>query len=61
MDPEKAHALARLIVEDLCENGNGDKGDRLVITADGPPSRDLGGWSRLALLHRIARVLAENG
>ena len=55
-DVEKA---AQAIVDDLFMNGNGDRAERLVLTADGPPRRDLGGWSSTAVLHRIKRLLTR--
>lgn len=36
---------ARAIARDLFTNGAGTKADRLVLTIDGPPKRDLGGWA----------------
>jgi hypothetical protein len=61
MTPEDANRLAKLIVDDLFVNGNNEQGQRLVITDDGPPKRDLGGWSRVAVYHRVAKLCRTCG
>ena len=48
-----------LIVNDLFINGGGQRADRLVLTDDGPPTRDLGGWSRAAIADRIFTLLRK--
>ena len=50
------HELAEQIADDLFTNGDGKRADRLVLTADGPPRRDLGGWSRRAVMDRVAAI-----
>lgn len=57
---EASPDVARLIeqiVDDLFVNGAGDRADRLVLTVDGPPSCDLGGWCRGALRDRLVAAL----
>jgi hypothetical protein len=44
-------------VDSLFINGSGERADRLVLTQDGPPSRDLGGWCRGALVDQLAARL----
>jgi hypothetical protein len=56
----RAH-LEQLIarfVDDLFVNGSGQQADRLVLTVDGPPSRDLGGWCKAAIADRLREALA---
>lgn len=50
-----AYRLAQKIVDDLMVNGAGEKADRLVLIDQ--TGRDLGGWGKVPLLHRIAAVL----
>lgn len=38
--------VATEIADALFTNGSGDRAKRLVLTIDGPPKRDLGGWTR---------------
>lgn len=45
-------------VDSLFVNGAGERADRLVLTVDGPPSRDLGGWCRSAIVDRLHAVLS---
>ena len=49
--------LAEQIADELFTTGDGKRADRLVLTLDGPPRRDLGGWSRRAVLDRLAAIL----
>lgn len=51
--------LAEEIAADLFTNGNGDRAGRLVLTIDGPPRRDLGGWGQKAMADRIEDKLRE--
>lgn len=44
-------------VEDLFTNGFGEKADRLVLTVDGKPPRDLGGWGRGPVRDRMHSLL----
>ncbi len=46
-------------VDGLFVNGSGQKADRLVLVADGPPSRDLGGWCKQAIADRLMVALAS--
>lgn len=51
-DPSSDPAVIRLIdeiVEYFFTNGSGQKADRLVLTVDSVPKRDLGGWCRAAI------------
>jgi hypothetical protein len=50
---ERLTALVQQIVDDLFTNGSGQRADRLVLTIDGPPTRNLGGWCREAIRDRI--------
>ncbi len=45
---------AERIADDLFTNGEGQRADRLVLTVDGPPRLDLGGWSASAIADQIA-------
>jgi hypothetical protein len=58
MTEKTAKRIATLIVDDLFQNGTGDKAERLVLTINGPPKRDLGGWSRGPMIDRIADMLS---
>jgi len=49
--------LAHRIAERLFTNGQGVRAARLVLTIDGPPKRDLGGWCEEAVVDRIVEVL----
>lgn len=49
--------MARRVARRLFMNGAREQADRLVLTADGPPKRDLGGWSKEAAVDQIADVL----
>lgn len=57
MTTEDRLALAARITAELFQNGFGDQADRLVLTVDGPPRRDFGGWNRRAVEEVIARLL----
>lgn len=59
MTRDRAVTIAAVITDHLLVNGAGDRADRLVLTVDGPPTRDLGGWSRQPLIDRIARLLQQ--
>jgi hypothetical protein len=50
-------ALAKQIAHDLFVNGQGQCAQRLVLTIDGPPTRNLGGWSEEAMADRIEDLL----
>ncbi len=50
-------ALAEQITEDLFTNGAGERAERLVLTVDGPPKRDLGGWCERAMADRIGDLI----
>ncbi len=52
--------LADYITEDLFTNGSGERADRLVLTIDGPPKRDLGGWGKLPFADRLRDLLASH-
>jgi hypothetical protein len=52
--------LAREIASDLFVNGQGERCQRLVLTIDGPPARNIGGWSESAVAFRIERMLRAN-
>lgn len=55
---EQAQRNAEAIVNDLMTNGQGDKATRLVLVDDAyVPIKDLGGWSREALIRRITKIL----
>jgi hypothetical protein len=47
--------LAEQIADDLFTNGEGKPADRLVLTVNG--RRDLGGWSRGAVIDRVVAIL----
>ena len=49
--------IARMIADDLFANGAGELAERLVLTVDGPPKRNLGGWSKAAVITRITSLL----
>jgi len=51
--------LIEKFVTGLFTNGNGDTADRLVLTSDGPPKRDLGGWGRKSVEDRVRALAAE--
>jgi hypothetical protein len=44
---------AEALTENLFTNGSGARADRLVLTIDGPPTRDLGGWCRGAVIDQL--------
>lgn len=50
--------LAERVAAALFVNGSGERAERLVLTIDGPPKRDLGGLSQLGATNSIERVLA---
>lgn len=47
------------LVDALFTNGSGEKADRLVLTVDSTPKRDLGGWCRGAVVDRLREALAS--
>lgn len=53
--------LAEKIAADLFTNGNGDKGDRLVMVQEPQeaPRRDLGGWCQAAVVNRVENILKQ--
>lgn len=57
MKPKSNRELAERIANDLFRNGSNQLAERLVLTIDGPPKRDLGGWSEKALADQIERLL----
>lgn len=54
---EADRARLTQIVDDLFVNSFGERADRLVLTIDGPPRRDLGGWCRQAIVDRLVALL----
>ncbi len=52
--------IAEQIADDLFVNGAGERAQRLVLTVDSPKKLDLGGWSYLCLVDRIADILKES-
>jgi len=54
---KNARAVAKRIARDLFVKGSGDRAERLVLTIDGPPKQDLGGWSERAMADRIETLL----
>jgi hypothetical protein len=52
-------ATAEAIADALMTNGFGDVADRLVMVGPlaGVPDRDLGGWSRRAVIAQVVKVL----
>lgn len=62
-EPVSLEQLIAQFVDGLFVNGSGQKADRLVLTVDGPPSRDLGGWCKQAIADRlmVALVSLPNG
>ncbi len=51
--------LASAVARDLFTNGAGERAQRLVLTIDGPPRRDLGGWAEGVVTDTIADALVE--
>jgi hypothetical protein len=51
--------VAEKIAEAIFVNGQGQKAERLVLTVDGPPQRDLGGWGFRPIIDQIEKVLAD--
>jgi hypothetical protein len=49
--------IAEEFVERLFTNGGGDVADRLVLTVDAHPRRELGGWCRGAIIDRLVVLL----
>jgi hypothetical protein len=50
--------LPERIAEHLFTNGDGQRAERLVLTVDGPPKRDLGGWCFAAVVDYLRDQLA---
>ena len=57
MTEQELRTLAEKIARCLFTNGAREQATRLVLTDDGPPIRDLGGWSRVAVIEQIYDVL----
>lgn len=49
--------MAECIADDIMLNGNNEKAERIVLLL--PGDRDGGGWSRDALVARIAKMLLQ--
>ncbi len=49
--------LAKLMARDLFTNGQNERATRLVLTVDGNPPRDLGGWNEAAVADRLLKQL----
>jgi hypothetical protein len=58
--PKSASEIARMIVDDLFVNQLGEQADRLVLWVDAT-DRILGGWAKVAIFHRIEKILREHG
>jgi hypothetical protein len=58
MSEQDTRTLVERIVRRLFTNGAGERAERLVLTVDGPPKRDLGGWCELAAIDQVEAVLA---
>lgn len=52
-----ARDLAKRIVTALFTNGRGETADRLVLTQDLLPPRNLGGWGRLPTIALVEAIL----
>lgn len=50
-------ALVEQAVDSLFVNGQGERADRLVLTRDSDPPRDLGGWCKGAIVDRLLAAL----
>jgi hypothetical protein len=48
-----------MIVDDLFVNGEGEQADRLVLWQD-DTGRNLGGWAKVPIFHRIEKIVREN-
>lgn len=56
----RIHEIARGIAAHLFTNGGGSRADRLVLTVDGPPKRDLGGLGESVVVDVIVEYLKRN-
>lgn len=56
---DKAREIAVAVAQDLFTNGQGERADRLVMTVDGTPKLDLGGWSMAAVIVRVEAILRQ--
>jgi hypothetical protein len=54
---ETLRETATKIAEALFVNGAGQRARRLVLTIDGPPKQDIGGWGYEPAIDMIMRVL----
>lgn len=62
MSEEQLRYVADAIASDLFETGFGDEATRLVLFDEdltGDLKRNLGGWNRTAVSHRVHRILAH--
>ena len=59
MTKTQVRATAKKIAHDLFTNGQGEHADRLVLTVDGPPTRDLGGLAERVVSDRIAAAFVS--
>jgi hypothetical protein len=59
MGKRKIGQLAEAIARDLFTCGTGEVVDRLALMVDRPVKADLGGWSYLAVVDRITKILAD--
>jgi hypothetical protein len=57
MNRRRQRDQAEQIARDLFTNGQGERAERLVLTVDGPPAKNLGGWSEAAVIERIEQML----
>ncbi len=58
MTPDETRRIGERIADRLFTNGQGKRAGRLVLTVDGPPKLDLGGWCRAAVIDQIVEELA---
>lgn len=59
MNERQMRELAETIADDLFINGCAEEANRLVLTKDKPVERNLGGWSRRAVVERVVKALRE--
>lgn len=55
LNDELAETLSEIIARDLFTNGQGERGQRLVMIGDG--DKDLGGWGESAVKSRVKKYL----
>lgn len=58
MSNQQIRRLAKTITSQIFANRSGTA-DRLVLTVDGPPPRDLGGWEKKPFIDRVAAILRK--